>query len=185
LYPGIILTTSGHRTSRRFALSAATNHAAKVIKETAFTHLNRLVAFKMLEARDLIRGTLDKGADSNAFKFYLAEHPDDLELYEGGRVDAAYRNFLLWQSAQVAQEIRVLFDPDTLASRLFPRALHELLDLLNAPALSKVWLAEETVGWVYQYFNEPELQAAFEKVFSVICQGLVGWQKQICFNTSN
>ncbi len=142
----------------------------KLVKEVAFTHLNRLVAFKMMEARDLIRGTLDKGTDSNAFKFYLAdpEHADDLALYERGDVDVAYRHFLLWQSGQIAQGIRVLFDPDTLASRLFPRprALNDLLDLLNDAGLEEVWLADETVGWVYQYFNEPELQAAFEKVSS-------------------
>jgi hypothetical protein len=142
----------------------------KLVKEVAFTHLNRLVAFKMMEARDLIRGTLDKGTDSNAFKYYLADpdHADDMALYERGEVDAAYRHFLLWQAGQVAREVRVLFDPDTLASRLFPRrrALHDLLDLLNDPALAEVWLADETVGWVYQYFNEPELQAAFEKVSS-------------------
>jgi len=142
----------------------------KLVKEVAFTHLNRLVAFKMMEARELIRATLDKGTDSNAFKYYLADadHGDDLALYERGQVDAAYRHFLLWQAGRVAREVRVLFDPDTLASRLFPRprALHDLLTLLNDPALEEVWLADETVGWVYQYFNEPELQAAFEKVSS-------------------
>ena len=140
----------------------------KLVKEVAFTHLNRLVAFKMMEARKLIRGTLDKGADSNAFKFYLADpdHADDLARYERGDADTAYRHFLLWQSGQVAQEVRVLFDPDTLPSRLFPRArtLNDLLEMLNQPDLAAVWPADETIGWVYQYFNEPELQAAFEKV---------------------
>ena len=41
----------------------------KLVKETAFTHLNRLVAFKMMEARKLIRGTLDKGTESMASRF--------------------------------------------------------------------------------------------------------------------
>ncbi len=140
----------------------------KLVKEVAFTHLNRLVAFKMMEARKLIRGTLDKGTDSNAFKFYLADpdHADDLARYQQGDADTAYRHFLLWQSGQVAQEVRVLFDPDTLPSRLFPRprALNDLLEMLNRPDLAAVWRADETIGWVYQYFNEPELQAAFEKV---------------------
>ncbi|HEY73998.1 MAG TPA: N-6 DNA methylase, partial [Thermoflexia bacterium] len=142
--------------------------AEKLAKEAAFTHLNRLVAFKMMEARKLIRGTLDKGADSNGFKFYLADpdHAADLARYERGDADTAYRHFLLWQAGQVAQEVRVLFDPDTLPSRLFPRprALRALLDMLNQPGLADAWHADETVGWVYQYFNEPELQAAFEKV---------------------
>jgi len=140
----------------------------KLIKEVAFTHLNRLVAFKMMEARKLIRGTLDKGLDSNAFKFYLADpqQADEYALYQRGETDAAYRRFLLWQSAQVAEEVRVLFDPDNLPSRLFPRprVLQTLLDMLNQPELHPCWLADETIGWVYQYFNEPELQAAFEKV---------------------
>lgn len=140
----------------------------KLVKEVAYTHLNRLVAFKMMEARKLIRGTLDRGTESNAFKFYLADaaHAADLALYEGGERDAAYRRFLLWQAGRVAREIRVLFDPDNLPSRLFPRppALHKLLALLNDPALSPAWEADETIGWIYQYFNEPELQAAFAKV---------------------
>lgn len=140
----------------------------KLVKEVAYTHLNRLAAFKMMEARKLIRGTLDRGPDSNAFKFYLAspEHADDFNLYQRGEIDSAYRHFLLWQSGQVAQEIRVLFDPDNLVSRLFPRprALKDLLAMLNKEALADAWLADETVGWIYQYFNEPELQAAFAKV---------------------
>jgi hypothetical protein len=140
----------------------------KLVKEVAFTHLNRLVAFKMMEARKLIRGTLDKGTESNAFKYYLAdpEHAADYSLYQAGDVDTAYRRFLLWQTAQVGTEVRVLFDPANLPSRLFPRprALQALLAMLNRPDLADAWRADETIGWVYQYFNEPELQATFEKV---------------------
>jgi len=138
---------------------------AHLIKETAFTWLNRLAAFKMMESRKLIRETVGRGPDSNAFKFYLADpaHKEDYERYRRGEVDAAYRNFILWQCGQVARELTVLFDPDTLPSRLFPRprALRALLDLLNDEALAPAWQAEETVGWIYQYFNEPELQAAY------------------------
>lgn len=152
---------------RRAGLTGA-EAVENLVKETAFTHLNRCVAFKMLEARKLIRGTLDKGLLSNAFKFYLADpaHAADLARHERGDADTAYRHFLLWQAGQIAREVKVLFDPDPLPSRLFPRprALTDLLALLNAPTLAEVWLADETVGWVYQYFNEPELQAAFEKV---------------------
>lgn len=141
----------------------------KLVKETAFTHLNRLVAFKMMEARKLIRGTVDRYQESNAFKFYLAEHEDDLRLYEQGSLpqnevgegprDMAYRHFLLWQCAELSKEIKVLFDPENLASRLFPRprALKSLLEMLNDPALEEAWIEEETVGWIYQYFTEPDL----------------------------
>ena len=94
----------------------------KLVKEVAFTHLNRLVAFKMMEARKLVRQTVSRGTDSNGFKFYLADHPEDEELWKSGEsgVDTAYRHFLLWQSGEVAREIKVLFDPANLPSRLFP-----------------------------------------------------------------
>lgn len=133
----------------------------KLIKEVAFTHLNRLVAFKMLEARKLTRQILARGVESNAFKFYLVEHPEEEARWKAGDVDTAYRHFLLWQCAEMAKEIKVLFEPDNLASRLFPRprVLKELLDILNAPALQEAWALgnEETIGWVYQYFNESDL----------------------------
>jgi len=147
----------------------------KLVKEAAFTHLNRLVAFKMLEARKLIRGTVDKYQDSNAFKFYLVDHPDDMILYEAGSMpqdaagegprDVAYRHFLLWQCGQLAREINVLFDPTNLPSRLFPRpiALRQLVDMVHAPELASAWAPgnEETIGWVYQSFNSEQLEQAF------------------------
>src|SRR5947209_2939522 len=47
---------------------------SRLLKEVAFTHLNRLVAVKMLESRKLVLGTIDRHHESNAFKFYLAEN---------------------------------------------------------------------------------------------------------------
>ena len=149
----------------------------KLVKEVAFTHLNRLVAFKMMEARKLIRGTLDRYQESNAFKFYLAEHDDKLRLYEQGSLpqnevgegprDQAYRHFLLWQCAQLSKEIKVLFDPENLASQLFPRpmTLKSLVEMLNDPALADAWSQEETVGWIYQYFNENEKKDVFDRLY--------------------
>ena len=150
---------------------------AKLALEAAFTQLNRLVAFKMMEARKLIRGTVDRYQDSNAFKFYLAEHNDELRLYELGSQpqsevgegprDRAYRHFLLWQCEQLSREIKVLFDPENLASRLFPRprALKSLLEMLNDPALEEAWKEEETVGWIYQYFCEEEKKDVFNRLY--------------------
>src|SRR5437868_4995197 len=62
----------------------APDAVARLIKEVAFTHLNRLVAFKMMESRRLVRGMLDRYQDSNAFRFYLADHPNEQALYDAG-----------------------------------------------------------------------------------------------------
>lgn len=153
----------------------------KLIRETAFTHLNRFVAFKLMEARGLVRGPLAKHHAANGFRMWLADNPVDEALYNQGDSpndrdgfgeaprDRAYRHFLLWQCGELTKEIKVLFDPENLPSLLFPRpgALRELIDALNADERRDDWAAgnEATVGWVYQYFNAEEKAAAFDKVF--------------------
>jgi hypothetical protein len=151
----------------------------KLVKEVAFTHLNRLVAFKLMEGRKLMRGAVDRYHDSNGFKIYLANHDADLKLFEKGSMplddfdegpnDRAYRQFLLWQCGELAKEVRVLFDPENLASRLFPRprVLREVVDKLNAEDMKAAWEPgnEETIGWIYQFFIAEEKNAAFDRVF--------------------
>src|ERR1022692_2303398 len=147
---------------------------ARLIKETAFTHLNRLVAFKLMEARGLVRSPLARRHEANGFKMWLAARPAEEALYNQGDSpndrdgfgeaprDCSYRHFLLWQCGELSREIQVLFDPDNMPSLLFPRpgVLSELIDELNADERKDDWAAgnEETVGWVYQFFNEPDLE---------------------------
>ncbi len=151
----------------------------KLVKEAAFTWLNRLVAFKMMETRGLIKGAVSKGSDSNAFKFWVVEDGNEAEyekfelgdlpqnaLGEGPRQEA-YRHFILWQCGKLAEEIKVLFDPDNLASRLFPRPamLNDLIELMIVSELEEAWAPgnEETIGWIYQGFNSRELEEAFRE----------------------
>lgn len=152
----------------------------KLVREASFTWLNRFVAFRMMETRNLIRQTISKGLSSNAFLRWLTEpgREDEYALHEEGELPAdvcgegprhrAYRHFILWQCGELSKEIRVLFDPDSLPSRLFPRprAIASLIEMMNAPDLSEAWSPgnEETVGWVYQSFVSRELEAAFREV---------------------
>jgi len=154
---------------------------SKLIKETAFTHLNRLVAFKLMETRGLVRSPLSRRHAANGFMMWLGTRPPEEALYNQGDNpndrdgfgeaprDRAYRHFLLWQCGELAKEIRVLFDADNVPSMLFPRpgVLKELIDALNSDDRKEDWAAgnEETVGWVYQYFNAEEKATAFDKVF--------------------
>lgn len=148
----------------------------KLVRETAFTWLNRLAALKMLEARGLVRHSLLRGSDSNGFKFWLTTPGNETELrrYEAGSLpldalgegprDTAYRHYLLHLCAEMAAQIRILFDPDTVPSRFCPRprALADLLAMLNHPDLATVWSEDETIGWIYQFFNEEEKDAIFQ-----------------------
>jgi len=133
---------------------------AQLIREVAFTHLNRLVAYKMLEQRKLIREAVSRGLKSNGFMFYLAEHEEDQALWSGGQQDIAYRHFLEWLGGTLSEEIGVLFSPHDPANRLFPpqRVLDKVLALINSEELKSIWSEDETIGWVYQYFTPKELR---------------------------
>jgi hypothetical protein len=69
----------------------------------------------------------------------------------------------------LAQEVRVLFDSDNLASHLCPRpqALRQLIDLLNGEQLQDAWQPgnEETIGWVYQFFIEQQKKDVFDRLY--------------------
>jgi hypothetical protein len=154
----------------------------KLTKEIAFTWLNRIVAFVMMERQGIIHHeAIGRGIESNGFKRWLAapERASLLTLYDKGDLpknvfgegprDQAYREFLLWQCSEVARELAVLFDTTTLASRILPRprALHHLLSMVNAADIQQAWEAgnEETIGWIYQYFNEKEKAEVFERLY--------------------
>ncbi len=132
----------------------------QLVREVAFTHLNRLCAFKMLETRKHMREAVGRGLQSTGFKFFLAQHDESEKLWSGGQQELAYRNYLVWLSTSLADEVGPLFSADDPANRLFPShaTIMAVLDELNAPALAQVWNEDETVGWVYQYFTPKELR---------------------------
>jgi hypothetical protein len=132
----------------------------QLVREASFTHLNRLCAYKMMEKRELIKETVSRGLKSKGFLFYLADHSEDEKLWSGGEQDLAYRHFFESLGATLSAEIGVLFSPQDLANRLFPpfRVLDRVLSLINTPELEDVWVEDEAIGWVYQYFTPKELR---------------------------
>ncbi len=134
--------------------------AGQLVREVAFTHLNRLCAYKILETRGHIRESVSRGTRSNGFLRYCADHPEDDRLYSSGEQDVAYRHYLGWLGASLNEEIGVLFTPTDPANRLFPpqRAIDAVMEELNAGSLARIWESDETVGWIYQYFTPKELR---------------------------
>ena len=58
---------------------------------------------------------------------------------------------------ELAVDLGVLFDRYSAEGRLFPResVLLDVLELVNHPDLERLWAEDETIGWIYQYFNDP------------------------------
>jgi hypothetical protein len=121
--------------------------------EAVFTFLNRLAALKMMEARTLVRPCVSQGDQSQGFKEFSGLAPGLIELPDKG-----YRLYLECLFDEIGREVGVLFDRTDAASQLWPRrkALEAVLAKLNTPELAGVWAEDETIGWIYQYYNDPE-----------------------------
>ena len=122
-------------------------------REAAFTSLNRFVALKMLEARGLVQQCVSKGDQSSGFKEFSGLAPGLADLPDKG-----YQLYLECLFDELGTEVKVLFDRRDSASLLWPRrqSLLDLIAILNRSELEGVWDQDETIGWVYQYFNGQE-----------------------------
>lgn len=124
------------------------------VRDAAFTTFNRYAALKLLEARNLVLECVTRGDQSSGYLEFTGLLPGIRLLPDG----EGYRLYLESVFDELSTEVKVLFDRRDPASALWPkRATFEtLLDILNAPELASVWFEDETIGWVYQYFNSTD-----------------------------
>jgi Eco57I restriction-modification methylase len=124
------------------------------VRDAAFTTLNRFVALKMLEARELVQECISKGDQSVGYREFCGMAPGVALLPDA----AGYRLYIESLFDELSTEVKVLFDRRDAASALWPRrqSFEVLLDILSAADLDGVWSEDETIGWVYQFFNSGE-----------------------------
>lgn len=129
----------------------------RIVREQAFTVLNRLCALRMSEARGLVLESIAKGYESKGFQLYARLAGSAL-----GETGESYRMYLFSLMDEFAVDLPVLFDRFSPQGRLFPRetALLKLLELINDPEIEPLWAEDETIGWIYQYFNSKEERKA-------------------------
>lgn len=130
----------------------------RIVREQAFTVLNRLAALLMMEARGVLqRPAVGSGQQSPAFELYKMVAGSAL-----GETGQAYQTFLFSLFDEFAQELPALFDRFAPEGRLFPReaALLQVLAELNHHEIQPLWGEDEAIGWIYQYFNSKEERKA-------------------------
>jgi hypothetical protein len=122
----------------------------RIIREQAFTVLNRLAALRMAEARGFLIESISKGYDSKGFQLYKNLAGTGL-----GETGEAYRCYLFSLFDEFSLDLAVLFDRNNVQGRLFPReaALLELLGQINHFEIEHLWAEDETIGWIYQFWN--------------------------------
>ena len=136
---------------KRAAGLKAADAVADYLRDAAFTLINRFVALKMLEARGLVQQCVSRGTESSGYAEFAGMAPGLALLPD----DAGYRLYLESLFDELSTEVKVLFDRRDPASVLWPRrpTFESVLETLNSSELDGIWGDDETIGWVYQYFN--------------------------------
>ena len=123
----------------------------RVLREQSFTLLNRFAALRMAEERDIVQECVGQGLKSKGFQVFETVARSGL----GGAYER-YVTFIHGMFDEMSLDLGVLFDRWSPFGLLFPRepALLKFFDLLNDPELKPLWKEDETIGWIYQYFND-------------------------------
>lgn len=138
----------------------ATQGLDRIVREQAFTVLNRLAALRMAESRGLLVESVGNGFQAKGFQLYARLAGTGL-----GETGDAYRAYLFSVFDELAQDLPSLFDRHSSQGRLFPReaALLQVLNLVNDAEIASLWSEDETIGWIYQYFNSKEERKAMRE----------------------
>ncbi|AOL93939.1 Eco57I restriction-modification methylase domain-containing protein [Porphyrobacter sp. LM 6] len=129
----------------------------RIVREQAFTVLNRLAALRMAEARGLLIESVGDGFQAKGFQLYARLAGAGL-----GETGDAYRVYLQSVFDELSRDLPGLFDRYSPQGRLFPReaALMQVLGQINHGEIDPLWAEDETIGWIYQYFNSKEERKA-------------------------
>ncbi|MEI8370739.1 MAG: SAM-dependent methyltransferase [Planctomycetia bacterium] len=124
----------------------------RLTREQAFTVLNRLAAIRMAEKRGLIVESVGQQYQSRGFKVFESVAGSAI-----GDTYDRYRCYLFCLFDELAIDLGSLFDRRSPQALLFPREqpLLALLTLLDDADLQDLWAEDETIGWIYQYYNDP------------------------------
>lgn len=128
----------------------------RLLRETVFTHLNRLLAIRVAEAAGLMPESIARGRDSAGFRDVKADVAPQLGADDTG----GYWAYLCLCGDELAADAPALFDPRNplLAIAPTPAALDSVVEHLAPPyeddESPSLWLAVDTLGWAYQFSND-------------------------------
>lgn len=139
-------------------------------KQAAYTLLNRLVMLRLLEAAELRKPKVVTGGwESRGYLDYRQLAPAMARRAPGIDDDSEGYAFLLQLVFEdLAHQLPGLFGPAGVADLVPVPAgtLRHVIEALDDPALASCWTDEMTLGWVYQYWNDPEREALDAKLNS-------------------
>lgn len=132
---------------------------ARLARELSFGLVNRFAAIRMAEKRLLIEEALASHYESTGFlNFKDAASSQGSAVVAYASTYEAYRQFLRCLFDELATDLGEVMASGAANALLFPTEtkLTELITLMNDGVVDPLWAQDETIGWIYQYYNDPE-----------------------------
>jgi hypothetical protein len=127
----------------------------KYVTGVGYTIVNRLAALRCMEVRGFVDeevtvfkdNGLTPAAETLVYEEFLLEDEAILQAYHNTCDD-------------LAEEIEILFDRESAYSLVDPDddTFEELCEMLDEVP-DEVWRADDVLGWVYEYYNRPVVEA--------------------------
>jgi hypothetical protein len=134
----------------------------QAVKEAGATLINRIVLLRHIEAMGLSKPHVVTGGwNSKGYQEFRDFAPGLL-----GDETEGYATLLQVVFDELALELPGLFGDVGLTKLLPvpPATLREVVTKLDARDLESAWSDDTTLGWVYQYWNDPEREALDAKI---------------------
>lgn len=126
------------------------------ISGMGYTIVNRLAAFRCMEVRGFLDRPVTQMGESGMTPAAEQILTQRFELDRDEAIIAAYYD----ACEEMAAELEILFDPESKYSVIDPDAdlYRELIDLLDQVG-EDIWRADDVLGWIYEYYNRPIVDA--------------------------
>lgn len=160
---------SGEKAKDRSKLADAVEHEDEdrdwsekyqlYVTGVGFTLVNRITALRCMEVRDFIERPVTQFGNSDT-----TPAAEKLENEEYLAPDKAIIEAFNRECLELADEIEILFNPDSPYSIIdidvdVYKELCEIIDEIP----ENVWLADDVLGWVYEYYNRPIVEELEDK----------------------
>jgi hypothetical protein len=133
----------------------------QLVREQAFTILNRIASLRMAEERGIISESIRNEYNSEGFQVF------DSITGQGKTAEQfiRYKWYIHAIFDELALDLPSIFDRFSPYALIFPseRALRALLAIINDDQVAmhreegmqpvNLWKEDETIGWIYQYYN--------------------------------
>lgn len=137
----------------------------QVVRQAAYTLLNRIVILRLMEAMDMREVLVVTGGwNSPGYRDFRQLAPALCRQQQDPTEGYAFLLQMVFE--ELAMDMPGLYGSAGMADLIPvpPETLRAVIDAFDDPELESCWADDMTLGWVYQYWNDPDREALDAKI---------------------